>query len=70
MFEADSEKSAKALVEKVKKRIENKKNDYRTYMPAEMTKLNSPVIVQKGNIVVVCIADKVDEATVTKCIKK
>ena len=70
VFEADSEKSAKALVEKVKKRIENKKNDYRTYMPAEMTKLNSPVIVQKGNIVVVCIADKVDEATVTKCIKK
>lgn len=70
VFEADSEKNAKALIDKVKKRIENKKNDYKTYMPAEMTKLNSPIIVQKGNIVAVCIADKADEDTIKNCIKK
>jgi len=34
-----------------------------------MAKLNSPVIVRDGNVVAVCIADKVSDGDIKKCIK-
>ncbi len=70
VFEAKDEKSAKELENTlVKDRIERKKLDFKNYIPAEMTKLNSPVIVRKGKVVVVCIADKADSKDIEKLIK-
>ena len=69
VFEAKSESYAKTIETKLApKRIENKKKDYENYMPAEMTKLKSPVIVRKGNVVAVCIADSVSEEEILDAI--
>ena len=70
VFEAKDEKSAKELENILaKERIERKKLDFKNYIPAEMTKLNSPVIVRKGKVVVICIADKADAKEIEKMIK-
>ncbi len=70
VFEAKNEKYAKELEKNlVKERIERKKLDFENYIPAEMTKLSSPVIVRKGKVVVVCIADKADSKDIEKLIK-
>lgn len=70
VFEAVNEDYAKVIETLAKDRIERKKKDFENYIPAEMTKLNSPVIVRKGNVVAVCIANKVSKSTVEKCIKQ
>ena len=59
VFEMTNEKEANEAVKLSKERIERKKKDFENYIPAEMAKLNSPVIVRKGKLVAVCIADKV-----------
>ena len=70
VFEAKSEKYAKELETTLaKERIERKKLDFESYIPAEMTKLNSPVIVRKGKVVAVCIADKVSKKDIEKLIR-
>ncbi len=69
VFEADSKKSADEVVKCINKRVENKKRDFENYIPAEMTKLNNPYIIQKGNIVVLCLADSVDEDLIKSFIK-
>lgn len=69
VFEAESESEAKKIEKLAKERIDRKKLDYENYMPAEMAKLNSPVIVRDGNVVAVCIADKVSDGDIKKCIK-
>lgn len=69
VFETDSKKSTDAVVKCIKKRIENKKKDFENYIPAEMSKLNNPYVVRKGNIVVLCLADSADEEVIKACIK-
>ncbi len=69
VFELVDEKYAQEVESLAKKRVENKKKDFENYIPAEMKKLNSPVIVRKGNVVAVCIADKVSQEDIEKCIK-
>ncbi len=69
VFEAENESEAKKLEKLAKERIERKKLDYENYMPAEMAKLNSPVIVRNGSVVAVCIADDVSDGDIKKCIK-
>jgi len=69
VFEAESESEAKKIEKLAQERIDRKKLDYENYMPAEMAKLNSPVIVRDGNVVAVCIADKVSDGDIKKCIK-
>jgi len=69
VFEMKSGKDAKELEDLAKKRIERKKKDFENYMPMEMTKLESPVIVRKSNLVVVCIADDVTEDDILKMLK-
>lgn len=46
----------------VEKRVEDLKFRFENYVPAEMTKLNSPVIVEKSGVVVLVIADDATEA--------
>lgn len=69
VFEADNAKNTEKVVECIKQRIENKKKDFENYIPAEMTKLNNPAIVVKGNIVVLCLADNADADVIKESIK-
>jgi len=69
VFETDTHKNADKLKKLIKKRVENKKKDFENYLPAEMPKLNNPLIVQKGKVVVLVISDKADKETILKCIK-
>ncbi|MBQ6895427.1 MAG: DUF4358 domain-containing protein [Clostridia bacterium] len=70
VFEVDSAKNAERIKKLIKKRIENKKKDFENYLPGEMPKLNNPLIVQKGNVVVLVISDKADKETILTCIKQ
>lgn len=69
VFEATSEAEAKKIETLAKERIERRKKDFENYIPAELTKLKSPVIVRNKNIVAVCVADKVSKDDIAKCIK-
>lgn len=69
VFEMTSEKEAKKVETLAKERIERRKKDFENYIPAEMTKLNSPVIVRKGKLVAVCVADKVSKDEIAKLLK-
>ncbi len=69
VFEADNAKNTEKVVECIKQRIEKKKKDFENYIPAEMTKLNNPTIVVKGNIVVLCLADEADADLIKECIR-
>lgn len=69
VFEAKSESAANKIEKLAKDRVERKKDDFRNYIPAEMTKLNNPVIVRKGKVVAVCIADEVNDKEILKLIK-
>ena len=69
VFEASSKKSAEKIKKLIKQRVENKKKDFENYLPQEMPKLNNPLIVQKGNIVILVISDKAEKDTILSCIK-
>lgn len=69
VFEVDSTKNVSKVTECIKQRIEDKKKDFENYIPAEMTKLNNPTIVTKGNVVVLCLADDADADLIKECIK-
>jgi len=69
VFELVDEEYAKQVTELAQKRIDNKKKDFENYIPAEMKKLNNPVIVRKGKVVAVCIADNATKEQIEKCIK-
>ena len=57
IFEAASADKASAIAEKLKKHVENRKASFETYKPAEMSKLNNPVIEVHGNVVMLCVSD-------------
>ena len=69
VFELKSGSYAKEMEALAKKRIERKKKDFENYIPAEMAKLESPVIVRKSNIVAVCVADDVSADDILKLLK-
>ncbi len=69
VFELKSGKDAKELEGLAKKRIERKKKDFENYIPEEIAKLESPVIVRKSNLVAVCVADDVTEDDILKLLK-
>lgn len=52
-------KTARAAVEK---RVENLKYMFEDYVPAEMTKLNDPVIEAKNGVVILVLADDSSQA--------
>lgn len=61
-FEAKDENAAKEIETALKARIENQKNAFKDYVPAEMDKLNSPVLVVDGNYVIMCLSNNNDKA--------
>ncbi len=62
LFETKEESEAKKMLEAAQKRVESQKAAFENYAPKEMEKLNKAIIFQKGNYVVVCITDDVDNA--------
>ena len=62
LFETKEESEAKKMLEVAQKRVESQKSAFENYAPKEMEKLNKAIIFQKGNYVVVCITDDVDNA--------
>ena len=55
-------------IQNVLERLKNQKTAFEDYVPAEMTKLNNAVLVKKGNMVVLCVAD--DYAAAKKIVDK
>lgn len=62
IFETATDEEALAIAEKMRAQVENRKPDFVTYKPEEMTKLNNPVIAVNGHIVMMCISDDNDTA--------
>ncbi len=61
-FEAKDENSAKEIESALKTRIENQKTAFKDYVPAEMTKLNDPVLKVEGNYVFLSLSDDSSKA--------
>ncbi|MBW7572759.1 DUF4358 domain-containing protein [Caproiciproducens faecalis] len=66
VFEAKDEASAAKVKEGAQKRIEDQRAGYTDYQPQEMKKLKSPVLVQSGKYVILCVSD--DDAGAQKII--
>lgn len=54
--------AAKNIQNAVNTRIENQKESFVDYNPEEMPKLENPVVVAKGNYVVLCLSNDNDNA--------
>ena len=61
-FEAKDESAAKEIESALKTRIENQKTAFKDYVPAEMDKLNNPVLVVDGKYVFMCLSNNNDKA--------
>lgn len=70
VIEAINENEAKKIESLAKDRVTRRKKDFENYIPAELKKLNNPVIVRDGNVVAICIADKVSVEDIEKIIKQ
>lgn len=56
-FEGNDSDSVNKIKEALEQRIDSQKKAFENYQPQEMEKLNSPVLVVKGNSVCMCISD-------------
>lgn len=56
-FEGNDTASAEKIKTALEQRIDSQKTAFENYQPQEMEKLNSPVLVTKGNCVFMCISD-------------
>ena len=68
VFKAGDKEAADRLYKAVQERLKNQKTAFEDYVPAEMTKLNNAVLVKKGTMVVLCVAD--DYAAAKKIVDK
>lgn len=57
VFKAVDKAAAGRIYQAAQERVDSQKAAFEDYMPAEMAKLEKPLLVQKGDIVVLCIAD-------------
>lgn len=69
VFEVKDKNYLKTLETLIDEHIERRKMDFKNYIPEEMPKLNSPAIVKKGNVIVVCVADKANAKKIESFIK-
>ena len=67
IFESVKEKDVKKIKTAIKKHIDDKKKAYEGYIPKELSKLENPTVVTKGNVVVLCISN--DSKTSEKIIR-
>ena len=62
IFTAPNKITAKKMLESVKSYIDERKELFAGYAPAEVAKLEKAVAVQKGKYVVFCVTDNIEEA--------
>ncbi len=72
VFEAKDDAAAGRIETALKERIENQKSSFKDYIPKEMPKLESPLLVIKGRCVILCISGHNDTAKniINNAIKK
>lgn len=63
IFELKDENDADKALDAVKQRIEIQKQDFKTYNPKELLKLEHSIVKKAGRYVITCISDddKADE---------
>lgn len=71
LFEAKDETAAGEIVSLLKNHIEKQKNDYASYAPNEVPKLDNAVLLQNGKYVALCITSdyKTAESTIQASFK-
>ena len=71
LFEAKDETAAGEIVNLLKNHIEKQKNDYASYAPNEVPKLDNAVLLQNGKYVALCITSdyKTAESTIQESFK-
>lgn len=57
VFEFSDKNTAQEALEKVKNRVLEQKEDYKTYIPKEAAKLDNAVINQTGRYIVLCVSN-------------
>lgn len=62
VFEAPDEDTAQQQLEIAKTHIDERTAAYASYMPDEVTKLNSAIVVREGRYVIVCVCSDYDAA--------
>lgn len=62
VFKAKTAEDAAAIYSLMEKRIENQKQAFEDYVPAEMAKLSDPVLKKEGKLVILCVSDENDKA--------
>lgn len=63
VFTANSEADADKIAEACNTRIEDQKESFKNYIPAEMPKLESSIVKQSGTTVVLCVSADNEAAT-------
>ncbi|CDA73230.1 conserved domain protein [Ruminococcus sp. CAG:579] len=61
-FDAVDESAASDILAACEKRIEDLKTQVESYNPDELPKLNTPVLLTKGNSVYMCLSNDNDKA--------
>lgn len=61
IFEFENKDECRIALEKVNKRIDEQKQNFKDYMPKEMKKLENAIIKKKNNYLIVCITDNQEE---------
>lgn len=64
-FEAKDGKAADRVKQKAEERVETQKAGFQDYQPKEMEKLKNPVLVEKGNYVILCVSNDNEAAKKT-----
>lgn len=62
VWQAKDSAAVSKIQEAVKNRIADQKAGFENYVPAEMEKLEHPLLVTKGNYVILCISNNNDKA--------
>lgn len=60
IFEAESKDKAKQILNLAKKHIEEQKQDYESYNPKEIKKLDNAIVIQKDKYVIICVTQDVN----------
>ena len=68
MFKAKDEQAADRIYQAMQKRVEEQKTAFENYQPAEMKKLQDPLIKKQGVMVVLCVSD--DTSAAEKAVKE
>lgn len=62
VLEAASQEQAAVIEESIKNRVAAQLTSFQSYNPAEVVKLENPLIQTKGNYIILCVCDDKSEA--------